>query len=136
MTTTRLSALSLLVSLCCLSLGAPAQAADFTGAWTTDATACNKMFAKSGGRISFAKDSELSGGGLIFQGKEIQGTGAACRIKTAKEDGEVTHMILACATVIMLSDMQFSVRRVNADEIFRMFPKMPGMETKYYRCPM
>ncbi len=136
MTTTRLSALSLLVWLCCLSLGAPAQAADFTGAWTTDATACNKMFAKSGARISFAKDSELSGGGLIFQGKEIQGIGAACRIKTAKEDGEVTHMILACATVIMLSDMQFSVRRVNADEIFRMFPNMPGMETKYYRCPM
>jgi hypothetical protein len=136
MTTTRLSAISLLVSLCCLSLGAPAEAADFTGAWTTDATACNKMFAKSGARISFAKDSELSGGGLIFQGKEIQGIGAACRIKTAKEDGEVTHMILACATVIMLSDMQFSVRRVNADEIFRMFPNMPGMETKYYRCPM
>ena len=136
MTTTRLSALSLLVSLCCLSLGAPAEAADFTGAWTTDATACNKMFAKSGARISFAKDSELSGGGLIFQGKEIQGIGAACRIKTAKADGEVTNMILACATVIMLSDMQFSVRRVNADEIFRMFPNMPGMETKYYRCPM
>ena len=45
-------------------------------------------------------------------------------------------MILACATVIMLSDMQFSVRRVNADEIFRMFPNMPGMETKYFRCRM
>ena len=136
MTTTRLSALSLLVSLCCLSLGAPAEAADFTGAWTTDATACNKMFAKSGARISFAKDSELSGGGLIFQGKEIQGIGAACRIKTAKEDGEVTRMILACATTIMRSEEKFSVRRVNADELFRMFPNMPGMETKYYRCPM
>src|ERR1044072_2841479 len=98
MTTTRLSALSLLVSLCCLSLGAPAEAADFTGAWTTDASVCNKVFVKNGGRISFAKDSELVGGGLIFQGKEIQGTGATCRIKTTKEDGEVTHMVLACAT--------------------------------------
>ena|ERR1043165_5134345 len=136
MRTTRLSALSLLVSLCCLSLGAPAEAADFTGAWTTDASVCNKVFVKNGARISFAKDSELVGGGLIFQGKEIQGTGATCRIKTTKEDGEVTHMVLACATVIMLSDTQFSVRRVNADEIFRMFPNMPGMETKYFRCPM
>jgi hypothetical protein len=90
MTATHLSALSLFVSLCCLSLGAPAEASDFTGAWTTDASVCNKVFAKSGAGISFAKDSELVGGGLIFQGKEIQGTGAACRIKTAKEDGEVT----------------------------------------------
>ena len=94
------------------------------------------MFVKSGARISFAKDSELVGGGLIFQGKEIQGTGATCRIKTTKEDGEVTHMILACATTLMRSDEKFSVRRVNADEILRMFPNMPGMETKYYRCPM
>ena len=134
--TSRLSALSLFVLLCHLSLGAPVEGADFTGAWTTDAGACNKVFVKSGGRISFAKDSELIGGGLIFQGKEIQGTGAACRIKTAKEDGEVTHMILACATTIMRSDEKFSVRIVKADEILRMFPNMPGMETKYYRCPM
>ena len=56
--------------------------------------------------------------------------------KDNKEDGEVTHMVLACATTIMLSDVPFSVRRVNADEIFRMFPNMPGMETKYFRCRM
>ena len=136
MRTTRLSALSVFVSLCCLSLGAPAKGADFTGAWTTDASICSKVFVKSGSRISFAKDSELIGGGLIFQGKEIQGTGAACRIKTAKEDGEVTHMILACATTLMRSDEKFSIRSVTADEILRMFPNMPGMETKYYRCPL
>ena len=134
--TSRLSALSLFVLLCHLSLGAPVEGADFTGAWTTDASVCNKVFVKSGGRISFAKDSELIGGGLIFQGKEIQGTGAACRIKTTKDDGEVTNMILVCATTIMQSEEKFSVRRVNADEIFRMFPNMPGMETKYHRCPM
>ena len=91
---------------------------------------------KSGARISFAKSSELIGGGLIFQGKDIQGTGAACRIKTTKEEGEVTHMILACATTLMRSDEKFSVKIVKADEILRMFPNMPGMETKSYRCPM
>ena len=74
--TSRLSALSLFVLLCHLSLGAPAEGADFTGAWTTDTSVCNRVFVKSGARISFTKDSELLGGGLIFQGKEIQGTGA------------------------------------------------------------
>ena len=110
--------------------------ADLTGAWTTEASLCNKVFVKSGSRVSFAKDSELVGGGLIIQGKEIQGTGSSCRIKTTKEDGDVTRMVLACATIIMHSEQQFSVRRVNADEIFRLFPSMEGMETKYYRCPM
>ena len=112
------------------------KSADFTGAWTTDASACKKVFVKSGARISFTKNSELIGGGLIFQGKEIQGTGANCQIKTTKEDGEMTHMILACATTLMRSDEKISFRSVKADEILRMFPNMPGMETKYYRCPM
>jgi hypothetical protein len=112
------------------------KSADFTGAWTTDASACKKVFVKSGARISFTKDSELIGGGLIFQGKEIQGTGANCQIKTTKADGEMTHMILACATTLMRSDEKISFRSVKADEILRMFPNMPGMETKYYRCPM
>ena len=106
------------------------------GAWTTDERVCSKVFVKSEGRVSFAKDSELSGGGLIIQGKEVRGPSVTCRIKTTKEDGELIHMILACATDIMLSDVQFSVRSVNPDEIFRMFPNMPGMETKYFRCPM
>jgi hypothetical protein len=110
--------------------------ADLTGAWTTETSLCNKVFVKSGSRVSFAKDSELVGGGLIIQGKEIQGTGSSCRIKTTKEDGDVTRMVLACATIIMHFEEQFSVRRVNADEIFRLFPNMEGMETKYYRCPM
>ena len=136
MTMNRLFALSLLVSLCHVPLGARLEAADFTGAWTTDDKACSKVFARSGARVSFAKESELSGGGLIIEGKEIRGPGATCRIKTAKEDGDVTHMILTCATDIMFSDIQFSIRSVNANEIFRMFPNMPGMETKYYRCSL
>lgn len=107
-----------------------------SGAWTTEASSCNKIFVKSGGRISFAKDSELIGGGLIIQGGEVQGTGATCRIKTMKEEGELTHMLLGCSTTIMHFNEQFSIRRVNADEIFRLFPNMEGMETKYFRCPM
>lgn len=130
----RLFALSSLVSLCYASLGAPVEAADLAGAWTTDAAVCNKVFVRSGARVSFAKDAELSGSGFIIEGREIRGPAATCRIKATKEEGAVTHMIATCSTDIMLSDVQFSVRSVNADEILRMFPNMPGMETKYYRC--
>ena len=91
---------------------------------------------KSGARVSFAKDAELRGGGLIIEGSQIRGPAATCRIKARMEDGASTHTIAACATDIMLSDVQFSVRSVNANEFFRMFPNMPGMEIKYYRCSM
>ena len=136
MMTTRLSVFSLSVLLCCASLGAPVEAAELEGAWSTDASLCGKVFAKSGARVSFAKDSELSGSGFIIQGREIRGPTATCRIKQTKEDGPVTHMIAACATDIMLSDVELSFRSVNADELFRLFPNMPGMEIKYYRCSM
>lgn len=136
MTTIRFSAFSLLVSLGCASPGADAEAADLAGAWTTDASVCSKVFVKNGAGVSFAKDAELSGSGFIIEGSQIRGPAATCRIKATKEDGALTHMIAACATDIMLSDVQFSVRSVNANEILRMFPNMPGMEIPYYRCPM
>lgn len=132
----RFSAFSLLVSLGSASLGAPAEAADLAGARTTDASVCSRVFVKSGAGVSFAKDAELIGGGFIIEGSQIRGPAATCRIKATKEDGASTHMLAACATDIMLSDVQFSVRSVNANEIVRMFPSMPGMETNYYRCPM
>ena len=78
--------------------------ADLTGAWTTDASALQQGVREERRQDLVCEDLELIGGGLIFQGKEIQGTGATCRIKTTKEDGEVTHMVLACATTIMRSD--------------------------------
>ena len=136
MTTTRLAAFSLSVLLCCALPGAPAEAAEIQGAWSTDASLCNKVFVKSGAKVSFAKDSELSGSGFVIDGREIRGPTATCRIKHTTEDGAVTHLIAACATDIMLSDVQLSLRSVNANEIFRLFPNMPGMETKYHRCSM
>jgi len=136
MTTIRFSAFSLLVSLGCASPDASAEAADLAGAWTTDASVCSKVFVKSGASVSFAKDAELSGSGFIIEGSQIRGPSATCRIKATKEDGDSTHMIAACATDIMLSDVQLSVRSIKANEILRMFPNMPGMEIPYYRCPM
>jgi len=136
MTTIRLSAFSFVVSLCSASLGAPAEAADLSGAWTTDASVCGKVFVKSGARVSFAKDAELSGSGFIIEGREIRGPAATCRIKTSKEDGAVTHMIAACATDIMLSDVQLSVKFIDANSIARLFPGMQDMSVNYHRCAM
>ena len=113
-----------------------ARADDLTGVWATDASNCSKIFSKTGTGVSFAKDSDLYGSGFIIDARRITTPMARCDIKTNKQDGSTVHLIAACATDIMLSDVQFSVRSVNANEILRMFPNMPGMETLYHRCAM
>ena len=136
MTTSRLSALLFLMSLCHALPGASAEAADLTGVWVTDKAVCNKVFVKKGNKVSFAKNSDVYGGGFIIDGKEIRGPMAKCRIKATKEDGDTTHMIAACATDIMLSDVQLSVKVIDADSISRLFPGMQDMSASYYRCAM
>ena len=46
----------------------------------------------------------------------------------------MTHMIAACETDIMLSDIQFSVRVIDGNKIVRIFPNIPGIEHRYERC--
>ena len=136
MTTSRLSVLWFLMSLCYALPAASAGAADLTGVWATDAALCNKVFVKKGNRISLAKNSDVHGGGFIIEGKEIRGAMAKCRIKASKEDGATIHMIAACATDIMLSDVQLSVKVIDADSISRLFPGMQDMSATYHRCTM
>ena len=131
MTTNRFPVLAFFVSLCCASLGGPAEGADFTGAWATDAAVCTKLFVKSGNRVSFAKDASFVGGrGFIIEGGELRAQTAV----TSKEEGAVTHMIVACANDILLSDLQFSVRVIDGNTIVRMFPGISEIEIKYHRC--
>jgi hypothetical protein len=104
--------------------------------WTTDRAYFGKVFVKSGNGFSFAKDAMLQGGGFIIEGRETRGPAAACRIKTTREEGAVTHMIAACATDIMFSDTQFSVRTIDPDTIARIFPSLPELETSHYRHSM
>jgi hypothetical protein len=136
MTTVHFSALSFFVFLCCTSAVLPAEGADLTGVWATDANVCNKLFVKNDNRVSFAKDSDQYGNGFIIEGREIRGQLSTCRIKSTKEVGEVTHMVAACATDIMLSDVQLSARLIDANTISRMFPDMPELDIRYYRCSM
>jgi hypothetical protein len=59
---------------------------------------------------------------------------AKCDIKTSKQDGATTHLILGCATDVMLSNVQASFRMINNDRILRIFPGVSDMEIPYERC--
>ena len=110
-------------------------ATDLTAAWATDAAACNKVFVKNGGTISFAKDSDFYGSGLIIEKNKIRGKMAMCDIKSRKEDGAVMNWTLVCAGDALITDVQFSLKIDDANRITRIFPGSPELNTSYFRCP-
>ncbi len=113
-----------------------ASAVDLSGAWATHADECGKVFIRKGRarEIGFTLGSGQHGGGFIVEADRLRGKGASCKIKTRKEDGETVNFIAACATDIMTSDVQFSLKLVEPDKVLRTFPGMEGIEIKYYRC--
>jgi hypothetical protein len=112
-----------------------AGAIDLSGAWATDASACGKVFATKGSKISFRRDSDMFGSGFIMDGSRIRGRMASCTVTKTKEDGSVIHMLASCATDIMYQNVQFSVKVLDDNRISRIFPGIDGMELTYYRCP-
>lgn len=114
--------------------GVSAHAFELNGAWTGQAEACKRVFAKEGNTISFAKDSELYGAGFIVDGNMLTSSGGKCSIKARREDGDVRHLIAVCTTGIMVDQMQLSYRVVDDNQIIRLFPGMEGFETAYARC--
>lgn len=117
-----------------ITISDPAIALDLSGAWATDADNCAKVFVHKGGQVSFTDMSDVYGGGFIVEGDQITGKFARCRIKAKKDDGATINLVAACASDIMLSSVQFSLREVDANSMIRMFPGMDGMEIKYARC--
>jgi hypothetical protein len=116
-------------------LSGNASAFDLTGAWATNAEQCSKVFARKGGQITFTEMSDVYGGGFIIDGDQIIGKFARCRIKARKDEGPNVNLIAACATDIMLSSVQFSLKELDNSSIARLFPGMEGMEIRYERCP-
>jgi hypothetical protein len=112
-----------------------ADAFDLNGAWASDADQCPKVFARQGGRLGFAEMSDVYGGGFIVDGDQIIGKFARCRIKARKDDGMNVNLIAACATDIMLSSVQFSLKELDANSVARLFPGIEEMEIRYHRCP-
>jgi hypothetical protein len=132
----KLPALIALLAASWITLASPAQAADLSGAWATDASVCNKVFVKKDGVISFAQDSDQYGGGFVMEGNRIRGQMQNCTVKARKEDGNVIHMIAACASDIMTSNVQFSAKIIDDNTIARIFPEMPEFTLNYSRCSM
>ena len=84
----------------------------------------------------FAALSEQHGGGFIVEADRLREKFANCKIKTRKEDGQTLNIIAGCATDIMLSNVQFSLKVLEPNKISRTFPGMQDMEISYYRCPI
>jgi len=113
-----------------------AGAAELTGAWTPDADKCDKVFVRRGRakQIDFTQFSGVYGGGFIIEADQLRGKFAKCKIKTRKEEGGSLNLIAACATDIMLSNVQFVLKVIDDDNITRVFPGIEGMEVRYHRC--
>jgi hypothetical protein len=129
------AALSMLIVGASVAMRSPVVAFDLNGAWASDADNCTRVFVRKGTQVSFAEMSDVYGGGFIIEGDQINGKLARCRIKAKKDDGKTINLVAACASDIMLQNVQFSLREVDANSVIRMFPGMEGMEIKYARCP-
>jgi hypothetical protein len=61
---------------------------------------------------------------------------ASCTIKARKDDGQMVHMLAACSSGIMLSNVQLSIKVTDANTILRFFPGMgDDLSIAYSRCP-
>jgi hypothetical protein len=118
-----------------LTLAGRSDAVELNGAWAGDADQCAKVFVRQGGTLGFTDMSDVYGGGFIIDGDQIVGKFARCRIKARKDDGVNVNLVAACATDIMLSNVQFSLKALDADSIARLFPGIEDMEISYHRCP-
>ncbi|WP_342731698.1 hypothetical protein [Bradyrhizobium sp. B117] len=122
----------LLASL--LETSSHANALDLNGAWVSDPDNCTKVFALNGAQVGFTDKSDVYGGGFIINGDQIVGKFARCRIKARKDNGPYVNMVATCATDIMLSNVQFSLKELDANSLIRLFPGMDDIEIRYHRC--
>lgn len=121
----RVSVLITLLAAACIIPQSSIYAADLNGAWATDASSCSKVFVKKGNVVSFQQDSDQYGGGFILEGDKVRGQMQTCNIKVRKQDGSAIHILAACATDIMASNVQLSARIVDDNTIRRFFRACP-----------
>lgn len=115
---------------------ASTQAADLSGAWTTDASACGTVFTSKDNQLAFKQDADLYAGGLIVRGREITGTFQKCTVKSLHDDGSNMKVIAACSDGVAVSDVAFDVKISGPNKI-TLSSKVPvPVEMPYVRCPM
>ena len=112
------------------------RAFELTGAWATSAEQCGKVFARKGRarEINFTNFSGVYGGGFIAEANRLRGKFENCSVKSRKESGQTINLVVACASGIMLSNVQFFLKVLDDNTISREFPGMEGMEVTYHRC--
>jgi hypothetical protein len=117
-------------------LSGSASAFELTGAWATNADQCGKVFARKGraNKVNFTNFSGVYGGGFIAEANRLRGKFENCLIKSRKESGQTINLVVACASGIMLSNVQFFLKVLDDNTISREFPGMEGMEATYHRC--
>ena len=81
---------------------------ELTGAWATSADQCGKVFARKGraNQVNFTNFSGVYGGGFIAEANRLRGKFENCSIKSRKESGQTINLVVACASGIMLSNVQ------------------------------
>jgi len=109
---------------------------ELTGAWATSADQCSKVFVRKGraNQVTFTNFSGVYGGGFIAEANRLRGKFESCTLKSRKESSQTINLVVACASGIMLSNVQFFLKVIDDDTISRDFPGMEGMEVKYHRC--
>jgi hypothetical protein len=109
---------------------------ELAGAWATSADQCNKVFARKGraNQVHFTSFSGVYGGGFIAEADRLRGKFENCSIKSRKESDQIINLVVACASSIMRSNVQFFLKVIDDNTVSREFPGMEGMEVKYHRC--
>jgi hypothetical protein len=112
------------------------KAFELVGAWATSGDQCGKVFARKGraNQVHFTSFSGVYGGGFIAEANRLRGKFETCLIKSRKESGQTINLVVACASGIMLSNVQFFLKVLDDNSISREFPGMEGMEVTYHRC--
>jgi hypothetical protein len=102
-----------------LSIPQQVNAFELTGAWATSADQCSKVFARKGraNQVNFTNFSGVYG-----------------LIKSRKESDQIINLVVACASSIMVSNVQFFLKVLDENTITREFPGMEGMDVTYHRC--
>lgn len=134
MTTSRLLLVLFVVNIGWMIGGRTSYAADLTGAWASDAKACDKIFVKSNGKIAIANDADMYGSGFIIEKNRIRGKIATCDIIAQKEDGPITNLVAKCATDLAFENIQFSLKLENDNKITRLYQGLPELSVSYFRC--
>ena len=109
-------------------------AADIEGAWTTDASACQKIFTKTGAGISFVSEAPLSGSGFIIEKSRIRGKLGSCNISHRRDQGPQINFIATCSSAVITDTLHFSLRIDGENKLIREFSGIPELQIVYERC--